>query len=151
MSKTDGINAFQGRFDIAQAVCYDGTGRSHGAACPKGSTHPPVGKEKAMEDKGFLGALFDLSFSEFVTTRLVKILYILLLILVAIGLVIGLITSVISLFTRGGFLSGLMGLIFTPIGALIWVIMARVWMEIIIVVFRIAENTSDLVQMKKMQ
>jgi glycerol-3-phosphate acyltransferase PlsY len=104
-----------------------------------------------MEDKGFLGALFDLSFSEFVTTKLVKILYILLLILVAIGLVIGLITSVISLFSRGGFLAGLMGLIFTPIGALIWVIMARVWMEIIIVVFRIAENTSDLVQMKRQQ
>jgi uncharacterized membrane protein len=151
MSETNAIHPFQRQFDIARAVCYDGTGRSHGAAGPKGSTQPPVGKEKAMEEKGFLGALFDLSFSEFVTTRLVKILYILLLILVAIGLVIGLITSVISLFTRGGFLSGLMGLIFTPIGALIWVIMARVWMEIIIVVFRIAENTSDLVQMKKMQ
>jgi uncharacterized membrane protein len=151
MSKLDAINKFQRQFDIAQAVCYHVSGRSHGAAFPKCSTHPPVGKEKRMEDKGFLGALFDMSFSEFVTTRLVKILYILLLILVAIGLVIGLITSVISLFTRGGFLSGLMGLIFTPIGALIWVIMARVWMEIIIVVFRIAENTSDLVQMKRQQ
>ena len=104
-----------------------------------------------MEDKGFVGALFDLSFSEFVTTKLIKILYILLLIIILIGLVVGLVTSFVSLFSRGGFLSGLMGLIFTPIGALIWVIMARVWMELIIVVFRIAENTTDLVQMKKQQ
>jgi hypothetical protein len=109
----------------------------------------PKGKEKAMPDKGFLGALFDLSFSEFITTKLIRILYILLIIVVVIGLVVGLISSLVTMFTRGGFLTGLLGLIFTPIGALIWVIMARVWMEIIIVVFRIAENTSDLVQMKK--
>jgi hypothetical protein len=63
----------------------------------------------------------------------------------------GLISSLVTMFSRGGFFPGLMGLILTPIGALIWVIMARVWMEIIIVVFRIAENTSDLVQMKKLQ
>jgi uncharacterized membrane protein len=104
-----------------------------------------------MEDKGFFGALFDMSFSEFVTTKLVKLLYILLLIAIAIGLVVGLITSLVSMFSRGGFLAGLMGLIFTPIGALIWIIMARVWMELIIVVFRIAENTTDLVEMKKQQ
>jgi hypothetical protein len=104
-----------------------------------------------MEDKGFFGALFDMSFSEFVTIKLVRILYILMLILIAIGLIVGLITSLVSMFSRGGFLTGLLGLIFTPIVALIWVIMARVWMEIIIVVFRIAENTTDLVQMKKQQ
>lgn len=104
-----------------------------------------------MQDKGFFGALFDLSFSEFVTTKLIKILYILLLILIAIGLVVGLISSLITMFSRGGFFPGLLGLIFAPIGALIWVIMARVWMELIIVIFRIAENTTDLVQMKKMQ
>jgi hypothetical protein len=104
-----------------------------------------------MEDKGFFGALFDLSFSEFVTTKLIKILYVLLLIVIAIGLVVGLISSLVTMFSRGGFLTGLLGLIFTPIGALIWVIMARVWMELIIVVFRIAENTTDLVQMKTQQ
>jgi hypothetical protein len=142
---------FEEQFDIGHAVCYDGSGRSHGAAFSTCSTHAPVGKEKLMEDKGFFGALFDLSFSEFVTSKLIKILYVLLLILIAIGLVIGLITSVVSLFSRGGFLSGLLGLIFTPIGALIWVIIARVWMELIIVIFRIAENTTDLVQMKQQQ
>ena len=30
-----------------------------------------------MEDKGFFGALFDMSFSEFVTIKLIRILYIL--------------------------------------------------------------------------
>ena len=104
-----------------------------------------------MPDKGFFGALFDLSFSEFITTKLVRILYILLIILVVIGLVVGLISSLVTMFSRGGFFEGLLGLIFVPVGALIWIIMARVWMEIIIVVFRIAENTSDLAQMKRSQ
>ncbi len=38
-----------------------------------------------MGQKGFLGALFDLSFSEFITGKLIKFLYILLLIVLVIG------------------------------------------------------------------
>lgn len=102
-----------------------------------------------MEEKGFFGALFDLSFSEFVTTRLIKILYILLLILIAIGFIVAVISGLVTMFSRGGFLAGLLAIVFAPIGALVWVIMARVWMELIIVVFRIAENTTDLVQLKQ--
>ena len=103
-----------------------------------------------MDDKGFFGALFDMSFSEFVTIKLIRILYILQLIIIAIGLVVGIIGSFVSMFTDN-FLTGLLGLIFTPILALIWIILARVGNEIIIVVFRIAENTTDLVEMKKQQ
>jgi hypothetical protein len=109
-----------------------------------------MGKEKTMPDKGFFGALFDLSFSEFITTKLVRLLYILLLILVVIGLVVGIIGGLVTMFTDN-FFAGLVTIVAASIGALISVIMARVWMEIIIVIFRIAENTSDLAQMKRSQ
>lgn len=102
-----------------------------------------------MEGKGFFGALFDLSFSEFVTTKMIKILYILLLILVAIGFVIALFSGLITMFSRGGFLAGLVAIVLAPIGALIYIILARMWMELIIVVFRIAENTTELVRLKR--
>ena len=103
-----------------------------------------------MEDKGFFGALFALSFSEFVTIKLVRILYILMLIVIAIGLLVGIIVGFITMFTDS-FFGGLGAIVGVLLGSLIWVIMSRVWMEIIIVVFRIAENTTDLVQMKRQQ
>ena len=103
-----------------------------------------------MGDKGFFAALFDLSFSEFITTKLVKLLYILLIILVAIGLIVGIIGGLITMFTDS-FFAGLVTIVGTLLGAVIWLIMSRVWMELIIVVFKIAENTSDLVNLKRMQ
>jgi len=99
-----------------------------------------------MPHKGFLGALFDMSFSEFVTTKLIKLLYIILLILIAIALVVAEIGGLVRMFSHGGFLQGLLMIVIAPFGALLYVIVARMWMEIVIVLFRIAENTTDLVQ-----
>ena len=104
-----------------------------------------------MQDKGFFGALFDLSFSEFITTKLIKILYIILLVIIAIGLVVGIVGGLVSMFSRGGFLTGLLTIIMTPIVAVLYVILARMWLELVIVVFRIAENTTELVQIKRSQ
>ena len=102
-----------------------------------------------MQGKGFFGTLFDLSFSEFITTKLIKILYILLLVLVAIGFVIAFFGSLVTMFSRGGFLQGLLGVVLAPVGALIYVILARMWMELVIVLFRIAENTTEMVRLKR--
>jgi hypothetical protein len=99
-----------------------------------------------MSHKGFFGALFDMSFSEFVTTKLIKLLYIILLLLIAIALVVAEISGLVTLFRHGGFLQGLLMIVIAPLGALLYVIVARMWMEIVIVLFRIAENTTDLVQ-----
>ncbi len=101
-----------------------------------------------MEGKGFFGALFDFSFSEFVTTKLIKLLYLLSLIFIGIGFVVAFIAGFVSIFTEG-FFQGLLAIVFSPIIALIWVILARVWMELIIVIFRIAENTTELVRLKE--
>jgi len=92
-----------------------------------------------MPQKGFFGALLDLSFSEFVTTKIIKFIYVLLLVLIAIGYLVGIIVG----FTRDAG-SGLLMLIVGAIGALVAVIFARVYMEILIVLFRIAENTTEM-------
>jgi hypothetical protein len=92
----------------------------------------------------FFSALFDLSFSDFITTKLVRVLYVLLLVVIALALVFGVISGLVTMFSRGGFLAGLVTIVFAPIGAVIYTILARMWMEIIIVVFRIAENTTTI-------
>ena len=44
---------------------------------------PPAGASRAADGRGFLSSLFDFSFTSFVTTRIVKVLYILILVLVS--------------------------------------------------------------------
>lgn len=89
---------------------------------------------------GFLRALFDFSFSQFVTTRLVRLLY-------AIGVLFAAVTAlgtVIGGFTESAG-TGLIALIVAPLIFLLVVIVARVWLELVIVVFRIAEHLRDMV------
>lgn len=99
-----------------------------------------------MPQKGFLGALFDLSFSEFVTVKLIKFIYVLLLVLIAIGYVVGVIAGFAD--SAG---QGLLMLIVGAVGAFIAVIFARVYMEILIVLFRIAENSTELVRQNRLR
>jgi hypothetical protein len=93
-----------------------------------------------MQEKGFFGRLFDLSFNEFVTTSIIKVLYI----LAIIGSAIGALVILGGMFASGSFGGILMGLILAPVIFIVYVIMARVWLEVLIVIFRIAENTAKL-------
>jgi hypothetical protein len=88
-------------------------------------------------EPGFLGALFDTSFSSFVTTRLVKAIYVLVMIVVALVAVIQLIAALVS--GDGGVI--VLSLLFVPLFALLTLIWARVGLELVIVVFRIGEDT----------
>lgn len=92
--------------------------------------------------KGFFGSLFDLSFTEFVTTRIIHVLYIFAIVVAGLG-ALGIIGSGFA--SRSG--AGIVGaLILAPLMFLFWVLLARVWLEVIIVAFRIAENTGRLVE-----
>ena len=96
-----------------------------------------------MAQTGFFGGLFDLSFSEFVTTRVIKVLFVILIILSAIA-ALGLLIGGIA---KGG-VGALLFIIIAPIAFFLYVLMARIWLELIIVVFRIAENTDRLVEQR---
>jgi hypothetical protein len=95
-----------------------------------------------MQNKaGFFGSLFDLSFTSLVTTRIIKVLYVLAIV------VIGLYTLV---FIAAGFshstADGIVVLVIgAPIFALISLIYTRVLLEVVIALFRIMENTGELV------
>lgn len=98
-----------------------------------------------MGEKGFFSCLFDLSFSDFVVMRFVKVLY-------ALGIVAAILGGLAVL--GGGFASHTFrgafgGLIFGPIAFFLYVLAARVSLELLVVIFRIAENTSRLVEQGK--
>jgi len=91
--------------------------------------------------KGFFGSLFDLSFTSLVTTRIIKVLYVLAIVLIGIYALV---------FIAGGFSNSTSAgivvlLIIAPIFTLVSLIYTRVLLEVIIALFRIMENTSELV------
>ena len=88
-----------------------------------------------MEDKGFIGTIFDFSFTEFVTTKVIKILLGLAIVfnfILTIAVIIGAFQS--------GWLGGIVVLILSPLIFLVMMLLSRIYLELIIVIFRIAEN-----------
>ncbi len=94
-----------------------------------------------METKGFVGMLFDLSFSEFVTTRVIKVVYV-------IGIVLSGIYAlgfIVAGFSQGTAV-GIILLLLSPLVFLLGVLWTRIWCELIMVFFRIAENTTRMAE-----
>lgn len=91
------------------------------------------------EDKGFIGSLWDLSFREFITPKIIKFLFV----LANIGAGIAALVALFGGF-RMGFGRGLLMLILAPLLFLLYVIAARVWLEVLVVMFKIAENTGRM-------
>lgn len=114
--------------------------------------------------RGFIGSLFDLSFTSFVTTRVVKVLYVLTIVV----LVIGYIVIAVAIFSGGGDRMAIDSngnltrtgggntgfgilwlLILGPLLLFLYTLLYRVIYEFVIVVFRIYENTSDQLELTR--
>ncbi len=89
--------------------------------------------------KDFISALFDFSFSRFIATTMAKVLYIIAIIFAGLGALV----FAFSGFANG-FGSGLFTLILSPVLFFFWVIFARLGLEMMIAVIKIAENTGSL-------
>lgn len=83
--------------------------------------------------------MFDFSFDEFISISLIKVLYVLFMIVAGLAALMVLIA-----FASQGGGALVVGLIAAPVIFLLYVILARVWLEVLIVVFRIAENTKEI-------
>ena len=94
-----------------------------------------------MNHRGFLSSLFDLSFSSLITTKVIKLVYILS--MIVIGLVS--LVFVVAAFKESAALGLLTLLIIAPVSAFIYLVYARVFLEFVIAIFRIMETTQELV------
>ncbi len=99
--------------------------------------HPSLFSRGWSGVRALLSILIDLSFKQFVTPRLIKLIYVLSL--------VGAALSALA-WMASGFKEGITRGIFTiatgPIAFLIYMLAARVGCEFMLAVFRIAENTS---------
>ncbi len=114
-------------------------GFGRGATPPAGGQAmgaPTMGRPQAADARGFLGALFDFSFTSFVTTKIIKVLYALILVLASLSAL---------LYTIVAFrLSAVFGFLVLVIGDPLFIIIVmafwRLVLEAFVVVFRIAED-----------
>lgn len=95
----------------------------------------------AEQQKGFFASLFDFSFTSFVTLKLVKFLF-------ALGLIGGVIGALV--FIVSGFIQGAPPLmiatavVLAPLSLALFIIYLRVILEMLVVLFRIADNTGEI-------
>jgi hypothetical protein len=102
---------------------------------------PEQQPEGGSVEKGFLESLFDLDFKTFVTGRVVKVLYILTMIGAGIWFLITLFVGGHS--GGGGFLLALIGGL---VAFFLIVMVTRVYLELVMVLFKIEDNTSKMLE-----
>lgn len=100
-------------------------------------TPPPPAQGSAPG--GFFEALLDTRFDHLITPSMIRFLYVVAMIVLALGTLAAII---------GGFAesagTGILLLILAPIGALIYLIITRLWLELIVVAFKIREAAEEV-------
>jgi Domain of unknown function (DUF4282) len=96
--------------------------------------------DETADTKGFLGALFDFGFTSFVTPKVVKVLYV----LIVIGTVVSALVSTIIVFKASVPLGFLMLVFGDPLFILVALAIYRVILEFFVVTFRVAEDIRTL-------
>ena len=88
-----------------------------------------------IQEKTTFSALWDFTFTHFVTLNVVKVLY-----LVAVALVTVAAIGIVIVGFSNGILAGVLTLIAAPLFFIIAVLIARVFLELFVVLFRIADS-----------
>ena len=102
-----------------------------------GFPRPQQQQEASASTKGFIAALFDFGFNSFVTPKVVKVIYVLIMILTGLGAV-GFAITAFRVSPAFGIISLLF--ILCPLFFLVEVALWRIVLELFIVIFRIADD-----------
>jgi hypothetical protein len=113
-------------------------------AQPTAPVTPPPGRYADLGTKGFWARFFDLSFSDYITPSVIKILFIVIMVVIGLSVIGGIIvgftvsagTGVFALI--GGLIYGFLALLFS-----------RVFLEVVIVFFHIHDNTQEIAKSKR--
>lgn len=102
------------------------------------STPPSEPQSQPTVRRGFFESLMDTRFDSLITPKLISFLYVVSMVVLAIGV---LVVVVAGFAAKPG--SGVIALILAPLGALIYLIVIRLWLELIVVTFKIRDATEE--------
>jgi cellulose synthase/poly-beta-1,6-N-acetylglucosamine synthase-like glycosyltransferase len=94
---------------------------------------------QSLQAKSFLATLFDFDFTSFLTMRFLKVIYAVLVAVIALSGVFWL----VAFLSRGGG-TAVLGLVLVPLVTLLYLLFARIYLELVALFFRIGENTSAM-------
>ena len=99
-------------------------------------SHP---QSPSAQAKGFIGSIFDFSFESFVTPKIVKLVYFLMLV----GVAIGSLFMLVSGLYQGG-TSAVIALIGAPIMLILGAVISRVYVELVMLAFKMLETLQKI-------
>lgn len=113
----------------------EGYTRTNTASLPK-----PQQRQDAASSKGFLASLFDVGFNSFVTPKVVKAVYVLVMVLTALWEL----ALAIAAFRLNTVLGIIALFILCPIFFVVYLALWRIVLELVMVIFRIAEDVRSI-------
>jgi Domain of unknown function (DUF4282) len=111
-------------------------------AAGPGAPPPPAGYD--ITGKSFWSKFFDLSFKEYITPSVIRVLFIVIMVVIGLSVIGGIVVGFTASAGTG---------VFALIGGLIYgflsLLFARVLLEVVMVFFQIHENTQDIAKSKR--
>lgn len=109
---------------------------------PSGGYNPPAGP-RYDNDRSFLGSLFDFTFDNFVAPKLIKFLYIVGVVLLTLLAMFYMVMGFVLMVEESAII-GLLVIVVCPVAWFVYVMLTRVWLELMIVIFKISEDIKDI-------
>lgn len=110
-------------------------------AYTNGQNLGPYGSQRPItNDSGFFKALFDFSFSNFITVKFAKVIYLLSLVVIALFVLISSLVIIAQGLTVGNFLM----LIVSVVAGFFYLIIARLGLEFSVAMIRVAQNSTEI-------
>jgi hypothetical protein len=111
---------------------------------PDMAPDPMMKRDDLEASASFFEALFDFTFSKYISVTVVRVLYVLAIILALFGALAMIVTAFAA-----SFWSGLFALVFAPLLFVFYVLISRVMFEIFVVIFRIADYLREIAENTK--
>jgi hypothetical protein len=101
---------------------------------------PQISNDVSSQAQGFMGSILDFSFESFVTPKIIKLVYFLMLAGVALSALIFFLSSLF----KGGVVGIFAGLIGAPLMLILGAVAARVYVEIVMIAFKVLETLQKI-------
>jgi len=127
-------------YPVRPADAYGAVTAEAETARPEAEPLGDPSPRETADARGFLGALFDFGFTSFVTPKVIKVLYV----LIVIGTVVSALVFTIVVFKASAMFGFLMLVFGDPLFILIVLAIYRIILEFFVVTFRVAEDIRAL-------
>jgi hypothetical protein len=118
------------------------------SAAPAPPHRPYAPATRPAEPAGFFKALFDIRFNEFITPSIISLIYVLAMVLIGLGFLFLAWSGLRAIYSGIRYdmgsmaVRGLIYLIVAPVFSLLYLALVRVFLEAVLVLFKIKDNTT---------